>query len=85
MTSPANYTTRIPPGIPDAQVGPLVCAGVTMYRALQVRNVWCQSIFNPLMPSQLSRVAKDQWVVIIGAGGGLGHLWVAAHFLGIWH
>ena len=67
VTSPANFTPRIPAAIPSEKAGPLLCAGVTMYRSLQV-----------------SRLAADQWVVILGAGGGLGHLGIQfAHKMGL--
>ena len=57
LTSPAVFTPKIPRGIPDEKAGPLLCAGVTMYRALK-----------------MSRLHPNDWVVISGAGGGLGHL-----------
>lgn len=57
VTSPAGFTPRIPSEISDEEAGPLLCAGVTMFRALKVSNV-----------------RSGDWVVIVGAGGGLGHL-----------
>ena len=36
VTSPANYTPKIPAEISDEKAGPLLCAGVTMYRALKI-------------------------------------------------
>jgi propanol-preferring alcohol dehydrogenase len=57
VTSPANYTPRIPEAISDEKAGPILCAGVTMYRGLKV-----------------SGAVAGEWVVIVGAGGGLGHL-----------
>lgn len=57
ITSPAAYTPKIPREIPDDQAGPLLCAGVTMYRALKI-----------------SKLLPGQWVVVSGAGGGLGHI-----------
>ena len=57
VTSPANYTPKIPDAISDEKAGPLMCAGVTMYRALK-----------------MSTAVPGDWVAIMGAGGGLGHL-----------
>lgn len=59
VVSQASNTPRIPDDIPIDKAGPLVCAGVTMYRALR-----------------LSRASSGEWIVIAGAGGGLGHLGV---------
>ena len=41
------------------KAGPLLCAGVTMFRAIN-----------------LSKASSGEWIVIAGAGGGLGHLGV---------
>ena len=59
ITSPANFTPRIPSGIPSEKAGPLLCAGVTVYRSLKQAGL-----------------RSEAWVVIPGAGGGLGHLGV---------
>ncbi|KAI9719699.1 MAG: hypothetical protein M1828_006132 [Chrysothrix sp. TS-e1954] len=53
----ARYTTRLPEGVSDEEVGPLMCGGVTAYTALK-----------------RSQVKPGQWIVLPGAGGGLGHL-----------
>lgn len=34
ITSPANYTSRIPDGVPDEVAGPIMCSASTMHRAL---------------------------------------------------
>nr|POE47466.1 alcohol dehydrogenase 2 [Quercus suber] len=34
ITSPANYTSRIPEGVPDHVAGPIMCSASTMHRAL---------------------------------------------------
>ncbi|KAF5341285.1 hypothetical protein D9757_014545 [Collybiopsis confluens] len=52
-----DYVTPIPEGLDSAAVAPLLCAGLTIYRALKQTNA-----------------KPGQWVVISGAGGGLGHL-----------
>lgn len=54
---PANYVTPIPDGLESAAAAPMLCAGVTVYAALN-----------------RSRARPGQWVVISGAGGGLGHI-----------
>lgn len=57
ITGPAHYVTRIPDGLESAQAAPMLCAGVTVFSAIQ-----------------RSLARAGQWVVIAGAGGGLGHL-----------
>ncbi len=57
ITSPGSFTPKIPAEISDEEAGPLLCAGVTMFRALKA-----------------SKARSGDWVVIVGAGGGLGHL-----------
>ncbi|KEF58359.1 uncharacterized protein A1O9_06285 [Exophiala aquamarina CBS 119918] len=57
ITSPGTFTPKIPAEISDEEAGPLLCAGVTMFRALKI-----------------SKARPGDCVVIIGAGGGLGHL-----------
>lgn len=54
---PANYVTPIPDGLSSAEAAPMLCAGVTVYAALN-----------------RSKARPGQWIVISGAGGGLGHL-----------
>lgn len=57
VLSPANYVTIIPDGLDSAAAAPMLCAGLTVYTALQRANL-----------------KPGQWVVISGAGGGLGHI-----------
>ncbi|KAL0490311.1 alcohol dehydrogenase [Acrasis kona] len=52
-----RYVTKIPKNVSLEDAAPIMCAGVTVYRALKEANV---------------RVGE--WVVLPGAGGGLGHL-----------
>ncbi|KAJ9298989.1 hypothetical protein DTO271G3_3231 [Paecilomyces variotii] len=59
MVSPADFVTVIPEGLKPEAVAPLLCAGVTMYGALKKLDRYCE---------------KGDWVVLMGAGGGLGHL-----------
>lgn len=59
VVSTAKYVTKIPDGLALVDAAPILCAGVTIYRALKEAN---------LQPGE--------WVVIPGAGGGLGHLGV---------
>ncbi|CAL5868452.1 uncharacterized protein PFLUO_LOCUS2678 [Penicillium psychrofluorescens] len=54
---PASYVTPIPDGLDSAAAAPMLCAGVTVYSALN-----------------RSQARPGQWVVISGAGGGLGHI-----------
>ena len=66
VAAQASTTPRIPDSLPMAKAGPLLCAGVTMYRGLRKVNA-----------------SPGDWIVIAGAGGGLGHLGVQfAHNMG---
>ncbi|GLB21863.1 hypothetical protein AtubIFM61612_002413 [Aspergillus tubingensis] len=59
VVSPANFVSLIPEDLNPEAVAPLLCAGLTMYGALsKVEKLY----------------EKGDWVVIMGAGGGLGHL-----------
>ncbi|TEB36804.1 mannitol-1-phosphate dehydrogenase [Coprinellus micaceus] len=62
-----NIVTPIPEGISSEAAASVLCAGVTVYRALK----------------RAGTVPND-WVVLPGAGGGLGHLAVQyAKFMGL--
>ncbi|KAF7314923.1 Mannitol-1-phosphate dehydrogenase [Mycena indigotica] len=62
-----DYVTPIPENLDGAAATPLLCAGVTVFKALKESN--------PKL---------GQWVVLPGAGGGLGHLAIQyAHALGL--
>lgn len=56
---PSRYVIRIPEGVPDQLVAPILCGGVTAYKAIKV-----------------SEAHSGQWIVISGAGGGVGALGV---------
>ncbi|KAI6752293.1 hypothetical protein HG530_013662 [Fusarium avenaceum] len=66
---PLRYLARIPAtfdNIPDEEIAPILCGGVTAYKAIKGCNI-----------------TPGQWVVISGAGGGVGALGVAyAHAMG---
>ena len=55
----AAYVGRIPDSLSFAQASPILCAGVTTYKALKE-----------------TEVKPGQWVAILGACGGLGHVGV---------
>lgn len=55
----ANYVGKIPSTLTFSQAAPILCAGVTTYKALKE-----------------TEVKPGQWVAIIGACGGLGHVGV---------
>ncbi|KAK4685455.1 alcohol dehydrogenase, propanol-preferring, partial [Tremellales sp. Uapishka_1] len=57
VVSYTNHVTPIPEGLNSADAASILCAGVTVYKALKVSNT-----------------KLGDWVVIPGAGGGLGHL-----------
>ncbi|RAQ51263.1 alcohol dehydrogenase [Aspergillus flavus] len=59
IVSPADFVSIIAEELEPEAVAPLLCAGLTMYGALNKLHKFCQ---------------KGDWVVIMGAGGGLGHL-----------
>jgi propanol-preferring alcohol dehydrogenase len=66
LVSWVNSVTPIPDGLESHAAASILCAGVTVYRALKYSET------NP-----------SDWVVIPGAGGGLGHLAVQyAKFMG---
>ncbi|KAI9658955.1 MAG: hypothetical protein M1821_001915 [Bathelium mastoideum] len=57
LVSSAFYVTPIPDELDSALAAPMLCAGITVYTALN-----------------RSDARPGQWVVISGAGGGLGHI-----------
>lgn len=62
-----NMVTPIPEGISSEAAASVLCAGVTVYRALKY-----------------SKTLPHDWVVLPGAGGGLGHLAVQyAKYMGL--
>ncbi|KZT53662.1 GroES-like protein [Calocera cornea HHB12733] len=63
----ARHVTKIPEGLPMDKAAPILCAGVTVYKALKQSNA-----------------RPGEWVVIPGAGGGLGHLAIQyAQYMGL--
>ncbi|KAL6832003.1 GroES-like protein [Trichoderma camerunense] len=59
VVSPLKYTTIVPEGLEPEIVAPLLCAGVTVYAGV----------------TQASKfITQGDTIVILGAGGGLGHL-----------
>ena len=52
-----KYLTVLPQDIDPKVVGPVLCAGVTAYKAVKNANL-----------------KPGEWLCVIGAGGGLGHL-----------
>lgn len=54
---PSRYVIRIPEGVSDELVAPILCGGVTAYKAIKI-----------------SEAVPGQWIVISGAGGGVGAL-----------
>lgn len=65
-----SYTSqlsKIPDGLSLEDAAPILCAGVTVYKAIKESNV-----------------RPGEWLVIPGAGGGLGHLALQyARYMGI--
>ncbi|KAG7094309.1 hypothetical protein E1B28_007911 [Marasmius oreades] len=57
VVSYVNHVTPIPDGFPSDAAASILCAGVTVYRAIKY-----------------SETQIGDWMVIPGAGGGLGHL-----------
>ncbi|KAL4887150.1 putative alcohol dehydrogenase [Aspergillus karnatakaensis] len=53
----ADYLTILPDDIDPIVIGPVLCAGVTAYKAVLGANI-----------------KAGNWLVVVGAGGGLGHL-----------
>ncbi|OJI99239.1 hypothetical protein ASPVEDRAFT_125961, partial [Aspergillus versicolor CBS 583.65] len=54
---PFDYISMLPEGLEDAVLAPVMCGGVTAYKALKLANV-----------------VPGAWVVLLGAGGGVGSL-----------
>ncbi|KAL4803725.1 chaperonin 10-like protein [Aspergillus unguis] len=52
----ADYLTILPDDIDPKEIGPVLCAGITAYKAVLNANIRAGS-----------------WLVVVGAGGGLGH------------
>ncbi|KAH7141477.1 chaperonin 10-like protein [Dactylonectria estremocensis] len=61
VVADARYVTRIPENVPGEVASPLLCAGLTMAGAVSKLD---------------AQLEKDDWVVISGSGGGLGHIGV---------
>jgi len=57
VVSYVHHVTPIPDGIESADAAPILCAGVTVYRAIKYSDTHI-----------------GDWIVLPGAGGGLGHL-----------
>ncbi|KAH7132603.1 alcohol dehydrogenase [Dendryphion nanum] len=57
----ADFVTLIPDGVPSEVAAPLLCAGLSLAGAISK----CEPEVKP-----------GQWVAIVGAGGGLGHIGV---------
>ncbi|KAL2870804.1 chaperonin 10-like protein [Aspergillus lucknowensis] len=53
----ADYLTILPDDIDPKVIGPVLCAGLTAYKAVLGANI-----------------RAGDWLVVVGAGGGLGHL-----------
>jgi propanol-preferring alcohol dehydrogenase len=64
VVSWVNHVSPIPAALPSSDAASILCAGVTVYRAIKY-----------------SQTDIGDWIVIPGAGGGLGHLAIqyAAH------
>jgi propanol-preferring alcohol dehydrogenase len=63
----ASYVGKIPDKLSFEQASPILCAGVTTYKALKE-----------------TEVRPGQWVAIVGASGGLGHVAMQyAKFMGM--
>ncbi|KAH7152679.1 chaperonin 10-like protein [Dactylonectria macrodidyma] len=61
VVADARYLTRIPDEVPGEVASPLLCAGLTMAGAVSKLD---------------AQLEKDDWVIISGSGGGLGHIGV---------
>lgn len=56
-----RYVTEIPEAVPGELAAPLLCAGLTMMGAVGELE---------------AALSKGDWVVVLGSGGGLGHIGV---------
>lgn len=61
VVADARYITKIPEALPSEVAAPLLCAGLTMAGALSKLD---------------QHLCSGDWLVILGSGGGLGHVGV---------
>ncbi len=70
----ADYLTILPDDVDPKLIGPVLCAGITAYK---VGNQARYANGYMLIPSQAvlgTSIRAGSWLVVVGAGGGLGHL-----------
>lgn len=71
----AGYLCILPDDVDPASIGPVLCAGLTTYK---VRNLSMiqkgRNADRCFKAVKNANVAAGDWVVVVGAGGGLGHL-----------
>ncbi|ESZ98269.1 putative alcohol dehydrogenase [Sclerotinia borealis F-4128] len=72
--APANYVTPIPDALDSKDAAPLLCAGVTTGRPPPQVGEAHRTFEFRYSALRKSDAESGQWVVIAGAGGGLGHL-----------
>ena len=76
LTARHSYVTLIPDQLESADAAPMLCAGVTVYGTCNWFKYWPRGgllIWSTLKAALRRSGAKSgQWVVIAGAGGGLG-------------
>ncbi|KAK0652477.1 putative alcohol dehydrogenase [Cercophora newfieldiana] len=74
----ADYVTPIPEGVDSAMAAPLLCGGVTVYAGLKKSGAQAVGFVNPLglltVDWRGANPRQGEWIVVSGAGGGLGHL-----------
>lgn len=71
----AGYLTILPDDIDPITIGPVLCAGLTTYKVLNSTSDSCsRRLTNNSQAVKNANVKPGDKVVVIGAGGGLGHL-----------
>lgn len=74
----ADYLTILPDDVDPKLIGPVLCAGITAYKVGSQPSTVCRQWYAyMLIPSQAvlgTNIRAGSWLVVVGAGGGLGHL-----------
>lgn len=71
----ADYLTVLPDDVDPAVMGPVLCAGLTAYKVCLDAVFVIECLIADVLKAVLNaNVRPGSWLVVVGAGGGLGHL-----------
>ncbi|OJJ45513.1 hypothetical protein ASPZODRAFT_621519 [Penicilliopsis zonata CBS 506.65] len=68
----ADYLTQLPDDVNPAEIGPVLCAGLTAYK-VSIISLFLHGLTN-FQAVLNTQIKPGNWLVVVGAGGGLGHL-----------